>query len=66
MNIHTIIEEVLTTRVLASRQERQIDALLSRQQFSEHDLELLDQLIDLLSQRQVVTGGNSLTPISQA
>lgn len=60
MNIATIVENVMNTRVLTSRQQHQIDMLLKHRQYGDEDLDALGVLVEALSLRIVVSGGNSL------
>lgn len=63
MNIEMIVSEVLQTRVLTHRQQRHINALLLKAQYSESDFAALNQLYAAIDEGTVVSGGDSLAPV---
>lgn len=66
MTIRAIIEDALQTRVLTSRQQHHINTLLLRCQYSDDDFDALRRLHEAMSAGTVVSGGDSLAPISVA
>jgi hypothetical protein len=63
MSIEMIVSEVLQTRVLTHRQQRHINTLLLRAQYSESDFAALNQLYAAMDAGTVVSGGDSLAPV---
>ncbi|MCJ2543346.1 hypothetical protein [Thermostichus vulcanus] len=54
MRVHSLIEEILQTEMLTSRQEQRLDQLLESSDFDPDDLVALDRLIEALFTRRVV------------
>ncbi len=64
--MQTIIDEAFQTRVLTYRQQRHLDILLMRQQYSSNELQGLRQLRQALAEGHVVSGSDSLALISES
>lgn len=54
--IQALIEESLSSGVFTARQENRIFALIQEGVYSSTDLEAIDQLIEALTERDVVSG----------
>ncbi len=66
MTIRAIIEDALQTRVLTFRQQHHINTLLLHSQYSDADFDALRILYEAMSSGTVVSGGDSLAPLSVA
>ena len=66
VDIVSIVEQVMSTRVLTSRQQHQIDVLLKHGRYQTEDLDALERLMNAIASRMIVTGGNSLVPLMSA
>lgn len=63
-SIQSIVQEVLATRVLTSRQQRHINTLLLREQYTSSDFAALENLFQDIQSGIVVAGCDSLVPLA--
>ncbi|MCF2969629.1 hypothetical protein L1047_00255 [Synechococcus sp. Nb3U1] len=54
VRVYSLIEEILQTEMLTTRQEQRLDQLLESRDFDSDDLVALDRLIEALFTRRVV------------